>query len=913
MEEQTIDVLALNETRLDSTISNLEIGINNYTIIRRDRTRHGGGVAIYIRSTIEYKIRDDLKDDGLEFLCIEITKPKIKPFLISTWYRPPNSPVELFDKFHVILEKIESLNIESTIVGDLNCNVAANNVDNNTKHLLDLCELYQYSQLIQEPTRITSSSSTLIDLLLTNEPSKFSISGVKHIGISDHSLIYASRKHCDRCRSKPKILENRYYKHFNIENFKRDIDLAAWQSISLVTDPVKAWDLWKSTFLNIADLHAPIKKRRVRKTCAPWLTTEIKHLMWERDRLKQIAVLTNEESAWFNFKNLKNQVNFKIRENKTQYYNSFFNDNLGDSKKTWNGINTILSKNKNLTHTEKVVVDDAIINDPLGVSNAFNRHFTGIGPKLAAKIPVNLNANYDHINKHENEFELLIVSELVVSKLVEKLSTRKANGLDNIPACLLKASAPTTISSLTYIINLVIHTGTVPHDWKRARVTPIHKEDCKMDPNNYRPISVLSVVAKLFEKVIFDQTYEFLCNNNLLSDAQSGFRPLHSTLTALLDITDKWYSNMDNGLINAILFIDLKKAFDTIDHEILLNKLSRYGFKCKTIELFRDYLTGRTQITVVNNIPSDSSEITCGVPQVSILGPLLFLLYINDLPNCNLISDGHLYADDTSLTYADNDINQLLSVMNSDLLSLRNWLNINKLSLNTLKTKCMFIATRHKLATLQSQPTVAIDGNIIERVKKYKCLGLELDECLMWDEHIAQITSKITKIIGVLRRLKSYLPRRILILIYKSLIQPHFDYCSSVWGNLGKGLAQKLQQLQNRAARIINGSHYSVRSHEVLSELNWSNLEERRSQQFKTLMFKTMNKMVPDYLSDKFTSVNLVHNHNLRGSSSKQFVPRPQTEALKKSFTYRGTVLWNSLPVEAINAKSIAEYKSRIA
>ncbi|CAB4020536.1 Hypothetical predicted protein, partial [Paramuricea clavata] len=321
----------------------------------------------------------------------------------------------------------------------------------------------------------------------------------------------------------------------------------------------------------------------------------IKHLMWERDRLKRIAVLTNEESAWFNFKNLKNQVNFKIRENKTQYYNSFFNDNLGDCKKTWNGINTILSKNKNLTHTKKVVVDDAVINDPLGVSNAFKRHFTGIGPKLAAKIPVNLNANYDHINKPENEFELLIVSELVVSKLVEKLSTRKANGLDNIPACLLKAT--------------------------------------------------------------------------------------------LLDITDNWSFNMDNGLINAILFIDLRKAFDTIDHEILLNKLSRYGFKYKTIELFRDYLTGRTQITVVNNIPSDSSETTCGVPQGSILAPLLYLLYINDLPNCNLISDGHLYVDDTSLTYADNDINQLLSVMNSDLLSLRNWLNINKLSLNTLKTK----------------------------------------------------------------------------------------------------------------------------------------------------------------------------------------------------------------------------------
>ena len=246
-------------------------------------------------------------------------------------------------------------------------------------------------------------------------------------------------------------------------------------------------------------------------------------------------------------------------------------------------------------------------------------------------------------------------------------------------------------------INQSLLTGIYPSDWKLAKVTPIFKNGSKTDLNNYRPISVIPAVAKIFEKIIYDQLYNYLSVNDLLTSCQSGFRSLHSTLTALLETSNNWCVNVDKGLLNGVIFIDLKKAFDTIDHEIILQKLAKYGVDQDALKLFKSYLANRLQRCNVNNHLSSTSPLNCGVPQGSIIGPLLFLIYINDLPNCLNLGFSRMYADDTNVTFAASDMLGLETQINTELKSINFWLKANKLSLNVAKTEFMVISSRQKL------------------------------------------------------------------------------------------------------------------------------------------------------------------------------------------------------------------------
>ena len=616
--DRPIDILSINETRLDDSVVDHEVHILGYDIIRRDRNGNGGGVCFYVRSTINYSLRPDLSVNQLENLCIEVRKPHSKPFVVATWYRPPDSPTEIFTHFESLVGRLDSQNVDFYLLGDLNCNLASSTFDTNTNLLTSIADIYSLHQLIREPTRITSSSSTLLDLIFTNCPDKVACSGVSHVGISDHSLVYAYRKLCiDRSGSGHKTVTYRKFKNFSSESFRNDIASQRWDDLLNFEDPNDMWLAWKTLFLNVVDKHAPLRTKRVRPSKCPWITPQLKKCMCERDKLKRKATITNDPWDWANFKKFRNQVNNKIKNAKEIYYKNAFQYSRGSSRKTWQTINELTSRNSSNLTVREVRLDDNSISIPEQVSEAFNKHFASIGPKLASEIHADTNGfSYrEFLSGTDKRFELQPTDNNKVRFLLSKLCISKATGLDMISARLLRECTDLISHSLCEIFNLSIVTGVFPEEWKCSKVIPLFKQGERADMNNYRPISVIPVVAKVFERIIYDQLYAYLSENNMIAAHQSGFRSLHSTVTALLEASNNWAYNIDKGNVNAVVFLDLKKAFDTVDHDILLSKLSSYGIHGNSLNWFRSYLDNRQQKCFINGSLSDKLPLGRGVPR----------------------------------------------------------------------------------------------------------------------------------------------------------------------------------------------------------------------------------------------------------------------------------------------------------
>ena len=601
--------------------------------------------------------------DRLECLTVEISKPHSRPFLVSTWYKPPNSPPDLFNDFENLIGEIDGSNRELYLVGDMNTNLLPGVADSNSFKLINVCEIFGLRQLITEPTRITAQSQSLIDLCITNTPDKIVRSGVLPLGISDHSLVYLIRKTHYTIPGCVKIISTRSFKHFNQEEFLADVELIQWDDINLFSDPNEMWEFWKNQFLTCIDKHAPIRSKRIGNKKSPWITHELIRKMRKRDFLKKKAERTKDQYCWNDFKAARNEVNNSIKYAKRKY----FCDNLSackkDPRKTWQLVNELSPRQ----HMKKVIADIEIGNIKISsaseMAEAFNCHFANIGHDLARDIP---SADTDTVPESylispNATFSFKSCSPNEVRKLLEKLDTKKSTGLDNLPSRMLKIAAGVLAPSLAFLFNQSISSGIVPTEWKLARVTPIFKKGKRQDVNNYRPISIIPAVAKVFERIIYDQFFKYLNDNDLLVNCQSGLRSLHSTLTSLLEASNSWSVNIDNGLINGVIFIDLKKAFDTIDHKILFRKLASYGIDHRALKWFDSYLSDRQQKCVVNGELSGARAVTCGVPQGSLIGPLLFLIYINDLPNCLSKALPRMYADDTSISIAASSLPELES------------------------------------------------------------------------------------------------------------------------------------------------------------------------------------------------------------------------------------------------------------
>ena len=559
------------------------------------------------------------------------------------------------------------------------------------------------------------------------------------------------------------------------------------------------------------------------------------------------------------------------------FYKEYFATYKTDLHRVWKGINEIINTKSNTNSSPNLIIHNKKeINNPENIAGIFNNFYGNIAKETKNEIPKS-KKNFTEFLKHPNRNSIFFTptTPIEIYKLIQNMDDTKASGPNSISTRVLKIIAPSASDILSNIINECLDIGSYPPCLKKASIKPLHKKGSRLDVGNYRPISLLSNINKIFEKLLLSRIINFFNQNKILYEKQFGFRKGHNTKHAITALTELIRESLDNNGFAAGIFIDLKKAFDTVEHSILIHKLRHYGIRGKALDTLRSYLSNRSHCVEIQDVKSDYVIVEHGVPQGSVLGPLLFIIYINDLHNCIENSETIHFADDTSLLCRETSLKKLTKKINRDLSLIVDWLRANKISLNTSKTELVLFKNPTKQIT--KHLNFRLSGQKIHRSSSVKYLGILIDENLSWEHHLRSLSSKLARAVGFLSKLRHCLNYKTLLSVYYALFDSHINYCIQCLGHVNITSLEKIEKLQNKAMRIIHfkTQRDSVKPLYIRSRI----LPIRKQLQMINCLFAFdfINDNTPPYFNDFFRLANENRRHNTRSSSLKFEIQKTRT------------------------------------
>ena len=910
-----LDILVITESKLDDSFPKQQFFMEGFSPpFRLDRNANGGGVLIYVREDITCKeLRDHSPQMNIEGIFLELNLKRSK-WLLFGGYNPNKDNIVNFCKgVGPILDHYMPNYDNFVLLGDFNSEMREN-------VMKEFCDTYNLYNLIKESTCFKNPlNPSLIDLILTNRPRSFQNSVAVETGLSDHHKLTLTVMRAFFPKQTPVTISYRDYKHFDPALFRHEL----LQELNNTNDGAINYDIFENICIGLINRHAPLKVKYIRANNMPFMNKKLSKAVMTRSRLRNKFLKIPSDENRANYTKYRNYCTRLFRKEKKLYYNNLDMKLLTDNKKFWKTVKPFFSDKHFSNNKITLLENEEIISDDTEVAQKFNKYFTNVVKSLnieGFQTDYCYNTKLDNISniiekfkthpsiykikenvKIETQFHFMDVSDDKIKEKIFSLNKKKPTTFNNIPTRILVENCDIISPFITDIYNESKTKSDFPVSLKLADITPAHKKDDRTIMDNYRPVSILPSVSKIFERNMYEQISQYV--DKYLSPFLFGFRKGYCTQHCLMVMLEKWKTAMDRGNMAGALLTDLSKAFDCLNHELLIAKLEAYGFDHESLTYIYSYLSERKQRTKVNKSFSEWDDISTGVPQGSILGPLLFNIYLNDI--FYFVQESNLanYADDTTPYTINITIEPLLRCLYNDTMILIKWFKVNYLQMNPDKCK-LLISNKDK------DISIIIDNEVIECSKSVKLLGITIDSKLDFSEHVSKLCKKVSSKLHALARISNFMSQDKLRLLMKSFIESQFSYCPLIWMFHSRTLNNRINRLHERGLRLVYKDS-QLTFEELLRKDNSFTIHHRNLQKLAIEMYKAYNDLSPcsvkSIFPERVLPYDLRNKNPFRSTNARTVFNGTET------ISFRGPKIWALVPDDIKSSKSVIEFKNKIS